>query len=299
MLLLNFISVFLLLILLIPVLFLLTYIIRKNPRPCLLNILGFVALVTIISIFIAKGLKSYTNHGEYISVPDFSGLMYDEIEDFARQRSLVPLIIDSIYDNSRMKGSVIGQDPPPEQLVKRKRKIYLTIVSMSSEMIRMPDLSDLTLRQAIATLEVYGLKAGRLRYVPHIALNAVLAQEYKGKDIEPGTLIEKGSTINLVLGQGLRNERTQVPFLIGKTREEAMAILQLAALNVGAEIFQSGSNEAKAYVVKQNPVFSNSAFVPYGASIDLWYKPDLDFDVNIIQQLLLQEVEMEQGNEIE
>ncbi|MDD3877656.1 MAG: PASTA domain-containing protein [Bacteroidales bacterium] len=250
-----------------------------------------ILVVLIILFFIALSfwLKSYTKHGEYITVPDFTGLMYDEIEDFASQRDLIPLIIDSVYDNTKVKGSIIGQDPPPDQLVKKNRKIYLTIVSLSQEMVRMPDLKDLTLRQAISSLDVYGLKTGRLKFIPHIAMNAVLSQEYKGKEIEPGTLIEKGSTINLVVGQGIRNEKTPLPFLIGKTREEAIELLKLSSLNVGGEFYEAGADESKAYVVKQRPVFTEGAFVNFGTAVDLWYKPALDFDINIIQQMLLQE----------
>jgi len=246
-------------------------------------------LVLIVLIIINFWLKSYTHHGEYITVPDFSGLMYDELEEYAAQRDLQAVIIDSMYDNSKIKGSVISQDPLPNSLVKEGRKIYLTIVSLSAEMVRMPDLHDLTLRQAIATLETFGLKPGTLTYIPHIAINAVLKQEYKGREIKPGKLIEKGSKINLTLGQGLRDEKTQVPFLLGMSREEALNLLHASSLNAGAEFYEEGANEAKAFVSKQRPVSSPNAFVNLGASIDLWYKPAVDFDIQIMQQLLIQE----------
>jgi len=252
-----------------------------------------LAILTAIGVFIIIGvnywLKYYTDHGKYIAVPEFIGLQYYEIDDYANLRDLVPVIIDSVYDNNRVKGSVIGQEPPAGQLVKKNRKIYLTIVAMSSEMVRMPDLRDLTLRQAIATLDMFGLKAGKLKYEPHIALNTVLRQEFKGVQIEPYTMIEKGSTIQLVLGRGLKNEKTQIPFLIGKTRTEAYNIIQASALNVGTEFFEKGATEDKAFVVKQRPIFSSNAFVDFGTPIDLWFNPQLEDDIHIIQQMLLQE----------
>ncbi len=245
-------------------------------------------LVSVVTLFliISFWLKSYTKHGEYISVPDFTGLLYDEVDAYASQRDLIPVIIDSIYDNTRVKGSVVGQAPPPEQLVKKNRKIYLTIVALSAEMVRMPDLTDLTLRQAISTLDIYDLKIGRLRYTPHIAVNAVLAQEYRGREIEPGAMIEKGSTINLVLGQGLRNERTTVPFLLGKSREEAIRLIQTSSLNIGAEFFEDGANESRAYVARQRPLYSKEATVHYGSPVDLWYKPRPEQDLEMLQKSL-------------
>jgi len=233
-------------------------------------------------------LKLYVNHGKNITVPDFSGMMYNEVEEYAKIRDLEAVIIDSVYDNTKIKGSVYSQDPLPNSFVKKNRKIYLAIISLSSEMIRMPDLSDLTFRQAATTLENYGLKLGQLNYLPHIAKDAVLKQEFKGKEIKPGTLIEKGSKINLTLGQGIHGEKTQVPFLLGKTKEEAIKILLNASLNVGAEFFTGGATEEKAYVSQQKPEYSPNIFVNMGTTVDLWYKPKVDNDIQILQELLLQ-----------
>jgi len=222
-------------------------------------------------------------------VPDFSSLQYNEVDDYAKQRDLKAVIIDSIYDNSKVKGSVVSQDPLPNSLVKQNRKIYLTIVSLSKEMIKMPDLKDLTLRQAVATLETYGLKSGTLTYIPHIAVNAVLKQEYRGREISKGTLIEKGSKINLVLGSGLKDEKITIPFLLGKSREEAINLLHAASLNVGAEFFEEGATESKAFVFKQRPVYTEHAYVNLGTTIDLWFKPNADFDIQMMQKQSLQE----------
>ena len=243
----------------------------------------------VILVIINFWLKSYTHHGKYITVPDFSSLQYNEVDDYAKQRDLKAVIIDSIYDNSKVKGSVVSQDPLPNSLVKQNRKIYLTIVSLSKEMIKMPDLKDLTLRQAVATLETYGLKSGTLTYIPHIAVNAVLKQEYRGREISKGTLIEKGSKINLVLGSGLKDEKITIPFLLGKSREEAINLLHAASLNVGAEFFEEGATESKAFVFKQRPVYTEHAYVNLGTTIDLWFKPNADFDIQMMQKQSLQE----------
>jgi len=245
----------------------------------------FIVLLIIINFW----LKSFTNHGEYITVPDFSGLLYSEVEDYADERDLEAVIIDSIYDNTKTKGSVISQDPLPGALVKDGRKIYLTIVSLSPEMVKMPNLIDITLRQAISTLETYGLRVGKLTYVPHIAVNAVLKQEYRGVKIPPGKIIEKGSRINLTLGQGLRDEKIQVPFLLGMSREDAIIALHSASLNVGAEVYEEGASAAKAFVSKQAPLYSENTYVNLGTSIDLWYKPKADTDLKMLQNQLQQE----------
>lgn len=269
-----------------------SFLLFLRSKVFLKHLLIFIGVLIVLFIIISYGLKTYTKHGQYIAVPDFTGLLHTELETYAAQRDLVPVIIDSVYDHTSIRGSVIGQDPPPGQLVKKNRKIYLTIVALSPEMVRMPDLTDLTLRQAISTLEIYGLRVGRLRYVQHIAVNAVLAQEYRGREIEPQTLIERGSTINLVLGQGLRNERTQVPFLLGKSREEALRTLQASSLNIGAEFFEDGADEEKAFVSRQRPIFSTENKVSFGSLVDLWYKPKAESDLQMLQKRLEEQEEL-------
>ncbi|MDE5574225.1 MAG: PASTA domain-containing protein, partial [Bacteroidales bacterium] len=68
--------------------------------------------------------------------------------------------------------------------------------------VQMPDLKDLSLRQAEALLETYGLKVGSKTTVPSIVKGAVINQLHYGEEIEPGTLIRRGSSIDLQIGDG-------------------------------------------------------------------------------------------------
>ena len=125
-------------------------------------------------------------------------------------------------------------------------------------------------------LETYGLKLGSLTYVPDIAHNAVLRQKYKGKEIKTGTLIEKGSKIDLVIGKGDESINTSIPDLYGKKQSQVMDLLRAASLNIGNEIFLDGNDTVHARVYKQKPDAHNS--VQFGGTIDLWYRSDKKFD---------------------
>ncbi len=136
-------------------------------------------VVTIVIIWlILRMLNIYTRHGQAIAVPNFIGLSLDKIEDFASDNDLEAAIVDSVYEMSLPKGTVAMQDPLPGTKVKKNRKIYLTVVALKPEQVAMPNLVDLTLRQATSMMETYGLKIGSLTYVPDIANNAVLKQKY-------------------------------------------------------------------------------------------------------------------------
>ncbi|MDP2423655.1 MAG: PASTA domain-containing protein [Bacteroidales bacterium] len=254
---------------------------RKFLRHFLLSILA-----TLIIIFIALLLLSvYTLHGKQITVPDFRGLSLNEIAYNQHAGDLIFIILDSVYNENLPKGSVVLQDPLPGSKVKRNRKIYLTTVAVLPEQVQVPDLVDLTFRQAAATLETYGLKLGKLDYVADIARNAVLRQLYEGKIVEPNTLLERGSQIDLVLGRGLGSERSSVPFLLGLTPSEVRNTLKNLMLAKGAEFFSKPADSSNSRAYKQNPAFKPDAYLNIGLPIDVWYKPSDEFNFDSLLQI--------------
>ncbi|HPJ62021.1 PASTA domain-containing protein [Lentimicrobium sp.] len=239
-----------------------------------------VILTVLIVSLVLWALKWYTHHGESIAVPSLVGLTPDQISQLETISDFEVIIVDSVYDSKMPKGSVIIQDPLPGSNVKRHRKIYLTTVAVMPEKVSMPDLVDLSLRQATATLETYGLKLGNISYVPDIAANAVLGQYYLGSSIEPGFEILKGSVIELKVGQSIGGARFQVPFLIGKTRQEALQMLESRYLAPGEEVFEDDADPENARVYTQTPSYVKGLLMNAGQTVSLVFRdPDkFDFD---------------------
>ncbi|MGD0711814.1 MAG: PASTA domain-containing protein [Bacteroidales bacterium] len=243
--------------------------------------LGLAVVSTIILIWIATlFLGLITKHGEDITVPDLTGLKIEDLDSYLGERHLEYLIIDSVYNLKGKKGTVIGQDPYPNSKVKSGRRIYVTVIAKLPEHTTMPDLKDLSLRQSMAVLETYGLKVGKLKYIPDIAKNAVLKQYYKGNPIESGTTLEKGSVIDLALGRGEKSERTTIPFLLGMSRNDAIKMINEYSLNIGEENFEDGADTTNARVYKQNPAYSKKSSISLGSSVELWYKSEKKFNFN-------------------
>lgn len=213
-------------------------------------------------------LNHYTMHGESITVPDFNGVKIGKLDSFILDKKLHYLIIDSVFDAKKTKGVVVKQDPAKGMQVKEDRTIYLYVTAALPPKIKMPKLQDKSLRQAIATIESYGLKTGNISYVPDECMNCVLQQAIKGHNIEPGTMVEKGSVINLTAGKGLSDEEIPSPDLIGFTRSEAKQALAELSLNEGSAYFEPPVTDSlKARVYKQIP--SPLSKVKIGSSIDL------------------------------
>lgn len=222
-------------------------------------------------------LDSYTMHGQSITVPELVGLSKEQAKQILQEKGLRLFITDSIYNPKALKGGVLEQEPKANTQVKHNRTIYVTVNAVQPPMVKMPDLHDLTLRDAKARLETYGLQLGNIRYVPDIAFNAVVYQEFKGKKIEAGEMLERGSVIDLALGQGESNEMVNVPSLIGMSIKDAIEELQASSLNIGAIIKdETVKDSTQAKIYKQIPPHGENAFINVGKSIDIFITQSKD-----------------------
>lgn len=230
----------------------------------------FVLLVWITFV----SIDSYTQHDEAISVPDLRGLTVGELEEVISEKSLRYEITDSVYLTDKKRGTVVDQSPSPDFKVKENRKIFITMNAVLPERVLMPELVGVSLRQATAYLETFGLKVGKLSYVPDIGKNVVLKQVYKGKPISTGDYIEKGQSIDLVLGLGESNEKTTIPNLHGLSLNQVFEKLTEYSLNIGAivcdESVKTSADSVLAKVYKQFPNPSSDSEISLGASMDIW-----------------------------
>lgn len=248
-------------------------------------------ILLIAGFFIYYGslviLRHYTHHGEALSVPDVTGLTLEEAGIVLTSHQLRWQLVDSVYVASVKPGAVVSQNPEPDFKVKENRNIFLTINAVMPEKVKMPDVVGVSLRQAKTLLESQGLSLGRMSYVPDIAVNNVLKQMYQGKDIMKGVEILKGSAIDLVLGQGLSDEKTSVPNLTGLTLKDVHDYLTKYSLNIGVIIYDStvitSADSVKAFIWQQKPVADVDALLQLGASVDIWLTADENKNSNIIR----------------
>lgn len=163
----------------------------------LIGIGAFVGLIVIISFV----LRFYTRHGDSITLPDFIGKTLEQVENMDESSPFTFIVVDSVYMQNKPKGSIFSQDPPVGSTVKSGRKIYVTTVAYGVPNVVMPNLTDLSLRQASMMLENLGLVVGNVVYQPSKYHNAVFEQLYQGRPIKAGTELKQGSKITLVVGK--------------------------------------------------------------------------------------------------
>jgi beta-lactam-binding protein with PASTA domain len=167
-------------------------------------VLAIVACI-IFSFLALKWLKSYTNHGTFVEVPNLVGLSLDDAETTLQNFDLRTQVQDSSnYNPKYPSGAVIEQEPLAGEKVKENRKIYLILNPSDYRKVIIPDVIRSTLRQTRPTLEALGFRIGKLIYVDDLGRDEVLELRFRGQKINAGDMIKKTSAIDLVLGNGNR-----------------------------------------------------------------------------------------------
>ena len=159
----------------------------------------------VIILLMLFWLKSYTHHGDFETVPELKGKSLEVVEIELSDNKLKMVVQDSAnYNPNYPHYSVIEQQPEAGSQVKENRKIYLTINPSGYRKIGVPNIIRRTYRQAKPTLEALGFEIGKITYQDDIGKDEVLGIQYKGEKILPGTLLQKTSKIDLILGNGKR-----------------------------------------------------------------------------------------------
>ena len=233
--------------------------------------LGIIIAVAWIALI---GVDFYTHHGESETIPDLRGSYVEEAEIILAKKGLYPMVIDSVYVRDKKLGTIIDQIPPANSTVKQNRPIYLIINSRSVRQVPIPEINDVSYRQADAMLQSMGLSVSNVEYAPSEFKDLVIDVKYHGRSITPGTRIPEGSTVVLVVGSGLGNSQAIAPSLKGLGLEEATQEIQSATLIIGSveyDVTPSG-NEDEYIIYRQRPSAGTS--LTSGSRIDVYLTKD-------------------------
>ncbi len=179
-------------------------------HPILFN-LALIALAGCCVVWLALvWLDVWTEHGKYEVVPDMRGLSYGQAVTALRAASLQAELSDSIYDEKTRPGTVLEQSPRANTKVKPNRTVYLTVNAFSPKMVSVPDLADMSLRQARSILEGIGIKNIREQYVHSEYRDLVIAAKFNGIILQPGARIPSSATVTLEVGEGIANEADSI-----------------------------------------------------------------------------------------
>lgn len=242
------------------------------------NLIAAIGIIALLLIGNMYALRIYTDHGHSVTIPDLRGKNSTEVVNLMKKLDLHAEIRDSVYTREAAPGTVVDQYPKPGLKVKKNRTIFITLSAVSQEMIPMPQLTDISYRQALNLIESSGFIAGKIEYRPSEFPDLVLDQKINNQSIAVGAMVPKGSVVDLVLGSNSTGTTAEVPSLIGQNLTEARMLLGEAFLNVGTVTYDDSiptdDEKLKSLIWKQNPDPADIFEVPHGTAVDLWLTTD-------------------------
>jgi len=214
--------------------------------------------LTISSLFFAGALllffidwfvmPVYTNYNEGVTIPDVTRVSLEEAKATLTGYGLRFEIADRRSHSAFPADYVIDQTPAPSQIVKPNRKVYLTVNTAVKPQVVVPNVVNLSLRNAQIQLQNYGLEVGTISYESSRFKNSVLRQS-----VSAGTKVEKGTIIDLAVSDGLGNKMVEIPEIIGFRLPDAQLKLREAGLRVGQIRFQPEKDVTPNTVLDYEP----------------------------------------------
>ena len=242
------------------------------------DLLKHLGIAFGIIFFIAIGyfyiyLPNATNHGDVITVPDLTGLPSGKLDSIFGSTELRFEISDTSYSEDHKPLAIIRQFPHAGSVVKPERKIYLSVNRIHPPTVPLPAVIEESVINASSIIRANELRVGKIIYLPSPFRELVLEMQVNGVKIEIGTRVPKGTTVDLIAGDGAGPNDLVVNNLIGLDLKKVRLLLSAINLHEG-DIFipeDVDTTGIAIYVYKQLPKAGDSARV--GDPVNLWLKP--------------------------
>jgi hypothetical protein len=156
----------------------------------------------LIIYIMLKSIASYTNHNQAVHIPDVRGLQIEDAAPFFAQNMLRYIIVDSVFSKEKAPGAIVDLSPEANSKVKKNRIVYVTVNAKTEETAPIPDITDISFRQAYALLSARGFIDVEHKYVSGEYRDLTLGVEYGGKMVESGMRVPLTAKLILVVSDG-------------------------------------------------------------------------------------------------
>lgn len=226
-------------------------------------------------------LKSYTNHGQKLELPNYIGQKIAEASDDASEKTFEIVVNDSIHKVGQPGGLILNQNPKGGSIVKEDRKIYVMVTKHKADLVLSDHLTasvygqDFHMVKSRLENQEFKTEIKATKYDPG-SPNHILEVWYDGKNItdKKGIEIKKGGKLSFVLSKNNEGE-LDVPNLVCQTLEEATLLLDFSKLSVGSVIpIDEIADQSSAFIYKQEPSSGEGKKITMGSSIKLYLSKD-------------------------
>jgi beta-lactam-binding protein with PASTA domain len=186
---------------------------------------------------------------EVVTVPDVIGKPVAQARSELQKKDLTLAQRGTEPSDRVEKGLIVRQDPAAGSKI-RVTRVVQVFTSSGSGTVTVPDLSSKTLDEALTLLQATGLTKGKLSQVhtPRLPAGKILDQRPA-----PGTLVERGFPVGILLSQGDLDGRYVMPDLIGLRADGVIGRLNGWGFKVADIRYVYYPGAAAGLIVKQEP----------------------------------------------
>ena len=241
------------------------------------NILIAAGVAVVLFVSVVIWLRHYTLHGKEVTIPQVTGMTQEEAEIVLRGSGLYLVVVDSTYSDKAPLGTVVEQTPPALSHAKPDRPVYVVMNARTKQLIPLPELHDVSYRQAEATLRSIGLRVAKVEYEPSLYPDNVLDVRAGGMSLNEGTRLPEGSGVTLVVGRRQGNSMVSVPSLLGMSLAQARSTLLKMGLTIGAyqyDVEPTPETLERYIIYQQSP--TEGATLQEGSTVNIRLTTDIE-----------------------
>ena len=178
------------------------FFVKLIKNPYVLNLVLAVVVTCGLIYGTLKWLDKYTRHNEAVVVPDVKGLKVEEAAEFFKNNNLRYNVIDSVFSKDVSPGAIVELVPSAGSKVKEGRIVFITVNALTSQMATIPEVEDLSFRQAYALLRARGFENVEIEYVPGDFKDLAVSVDLRGRTLEKGEHVPLTAPLILKVSSG-------------------------------------------------------------------------------------------------
>ena len=222
----------------------------------------FVAFVLGVALFNFVIMPRFVQTNVEVVVPRLIGLEAEQAERLCQRRGLKMQIDDRRHSEGVPVNRVLSQTPTSDARVKRGRTIRVH-VSLGTQMVSVPEIRGVTLRQARLQLDNANLLLGRVSRI-YVGESG---QEVRATRPRGGTETAVGNAVDVLVAVGEGADPYLMPDFIGRAMDEVRSAIVQRGFRVGRVTYRSRKGVYPGTILETYP--PSGSLILEGESIDL------------------------------
>ena len=210
-------------------------------------IIGAVAVLVIAGIIgLGALLGWFSGDSEEIKVPNFVGSTFEKAQALAQETGLEIARGEDVYSPDQEEGKITSQNPTADSVVS-PGKLITVYVSKGKKDGVVPKIVGMDYKGASENLKTFGFELGIVKTESSTLPENVIIEQ----SVEEGSTALKGTKIDVTVSDGKGKETVKMPNLIGKTPDEANAIIDTEGLKLGDATYEETTTTAQNLIFWQ------------------------------------------------